>query len=265
VLRRLFLGLLVPAVVGSCGGGGDGAGNPPLLPVSTQANLTTANAPAFANSVGVAARMAATMRLGQPLTLTATPGTLTDGGCFAIGAGQATVMVTPSTGSVGGTTNYSNFDHCFGMRLTGTANVSGTLNSPQINTLNFSFTNLSFAAGAQTYQLSGSASLQWIPAPFGGANYVMTLNGTVSGAGSFQLDNFAVNSTISAGLEDLLISGRLTMTDGFVDIAPTTTHPQLAVPSSGLQNGSVQMTGATTIATVFFNGAAAPSISIAPR
>jgi hypothetical protein len=265
MLRRLFLGLLVPAAVASCGGGGGGdGGGSPLLPVSTQANLTTANAPAFATSVGVAARMAATMRLGQPLTLI-TPGTLTDGGCFASGAGQATVMVTPPTGSVGGTTNYSNFDHCFGMRLTGTANVSGTLNSSQINTLNFSFTNLSFAAGAQTYQLSGSASLQWASPAGGVANYVMTLNGTVSGAGSFRLDNFAVNSTISAGQEDLLISGRLTMADGFVDIAPTATHPQLVQLSAGLQSGSVQMTGATTIATVFFNGGLPPSISIVPK
>jgi len=93
----------------------------------------------------------------------------------------------------------------------------------------------------------------------------MTLNSTVSGARSFRLDNFRVDSDLATGIEHLFISGRLTLADGFVDIAPTANRIDLPMPSSGLQSGTVQMTGATTIATVFFNGNLAPSISIAPR
>jgi len=272
MLQRLLLAFLLPAALGSCGGGGgDGGGSPPpKLPVAAQAaNLTTANAPNFANAVDVAARMAATMRLGPFLSGTLAPGTLLDGGCAAIGSSPATVVVTPfvppTTASVTGTATFSNFDHCFGMRLSGAASLSGTMVGAQVISFNFTFTNLSFTAGAQVFQLAGSASLQFVTLPFGGAKYVMTLDGTVSGAGSFQLSGFRVESTLSAGLEDLLISGRLTMADGFVDIAPTASPVELFVTASGLQNGSVTMTGATTIATAFFHGATAPTITIAPR
>jgi len=271
MLQRLLLAFLLPAALGSCGGGGDAGGSPPpKLPVAAQAaNLTTANAPNFANAVDVAARMAATMRLGPFLSGTLAPGTLLDGGCAAIGSSPATVVVTPfvppTTASVTGTATFSNFDHCFGMRLSGAASLSGTMVGAQVISFNFTFTNLSFTAGAQVFQLAGSASLQFVTLPFGGAKYVMTLDGTVSGAGSFQLSGFRVESTLSAGLEDLLISGRLTMADGFVDIAPTASPVELFVTASGLQNGSVTMTGATTIATAFFHGATAPTITIAPR
>ena len=90
---------------------------------------------------------------------------------------------------------------------------------------------------------------------------------TVSGAASFRLDNFRIDSDVAAGIEHLFISGRLTMADGFVDITPTATRFDLAVPSTGLQNGTVRMTGASTIATVFFNGGGVPPsiVSIVPR
>jgi hypothetical protein len=96
---------------------------------------------------------------------------------------------------------------------------------------------------------------------------VRTLVGCpASGKAGFQLDNFRVDSEMAAGIENLFLSGRLTMADGFVDVGPRATRVELPVPSTGLQNGGVLMTGATTVATVFYNGGSdAPAISIAPR
>jgi len=271
MLRGLFLGLLVLAGA-SCGGGGGGGGggsNPPPQFPSSQANLTSANAQSYATSVDLAARMAATLRLGQFLTSTATLGTLTDPGCRAIGAGAATINVTPPTGSVTGTASYSNFDQCFGIRLTGTANVNGTLVGTQVDSLNLTFSNVTFTTtgGGPSYQMSGSASLQYMSGGSGSSSYVMTVNATVSGGASFKLDGFRIDSAFAAGLENLFISGRLTLADGFVDITPTASRVELPIPSAGLQNGTVQLTGATTIATAFFNGGTVPPsiISIVPR
>ena len=186
-----------------------------------------------------------------------------------VGGGPATLTVTPSSGSVTGTLSYSSFDRCLGMRLSGSGSVTGTLlSTTQVDVLNFTFGAITFTATGQTFTMSGSASIDWASPASGIAAYVMTLNATVSGSSSFRLENFRVDSEIAAGIETLSISGRLTMTDGFVDITPRASPPrvELAVPSTtGLQNGGVVMTGATTVATVFFNGAAAPNISIAPR
>lgn len=264
VMRTLFVALLVPVSLASCGGGGGGSDAPPPF-AAGQANLTSTNAPTYASAVDVAARMAATMRIGP--FLNSTP-TLTDPGCGASGAGPAILTVTPSTGAVSGTVNFSNFDQCFGFGLNGTANVTGTLIGTQVDALNFTFTGLTFTAtpGGQAYQMSGSASLQWTLAG-GSSSYVMTLNATVSGASAFRLDNFRIDSQVVAGIENLLISGRLTMADGFVDITPTASRVELHVASTGLSNGSVQMTGATTIATAFFNGGGVPPtiVSIVPK
>jgi len=270
MLQRLLLGLLVPVAVASCGGGGGGGGGPPPPSLSSQANLTSANAPAYATSVDLATRLAATMRLGQFLTATATPGTYTDGGCFAGGSAPANIVVTPATGTVTGTVTYSSFDQCVGLRLNGTANISGTLNvGGQVDTFNFTFSGLSFTAlsGGQIYQMSGSATLQWVPGNLGAVSWVMTLNATVSGAASLRLENFVVNADVAAGVNHVLISGRLAMAEGFVDIAPTGAPVDLPQLSTGLQNGSVRMTGATTIATAFFNGGGVPPTitSIVPR
>jgi hypothetical protein len=39
----------------------------------------------------------------------------------------------------------------------------------------------------------------------------------------------------------------------------------LHVPSTGLQNGRIFMTGATTIANVFYNGTLPPTVMITPK
>lgn len=265
MLKAVCLSLFALVALASCGGGSDDGGEPsPNFP-TTQASLTSTNAPSYASSVGLAARMAATMRLGPILNVTATPGTFTDLGCAGVGGGPATLTVSSSAGTVTGTATYSNFDRCLGMRLSGAASVTGTMSGTQVQTANYTFTNLGFVAAGQTFQMSGTGSLQWITV--GSPDiYVITLNATVTGAALFRLDNFRVESQVSAGLENLLITGRLTMSDGFVDLAPNTPTIELPVPGTALQNGSLRMTGATTIATVFFNAApAGTSITIAPR
>src|SRR5947207_4696343 len=95
MLRSLFVILVVPAALVSCGGGGGGSDAPPPFSAG-QATLTSANAPGYATAVDVAARMAATMRIGPSLNQV-TPGTLTDPGCGVGGAGPANLTVTPST------------------------------------------------------------------------------------------------------------------------------------------------------------------------
>jgi hypothetical protein len=264
-LQSLPILFAVLALASCSGGGDDGSGSPDGSFPNSAANITSANATSYANAVALAARMAATMHIGPILNNTATPGTYQDLGCVGVGGGPATLTVNPATGPVTGTLTYSAFDRCFGMRLAGTASVIGNLSGTQVQNANLTFTNLTFTAGTQTFQMSGTAALQWI-AVGSPTIYGLTLNATVSGGSSFRLDNFRVDSTVNAGQELLAITGRLTMVDGFVDVAPGTATVELPAPGTGLQNGSVRMTGATTIATVFYNPPpAAPNITIVPR
>lgn len=261
-----FVAVFTLTALASCSGGGDDASGAPDAGFPTNAaNLTSANAATYANAVALAARMAATMHIGPTLNNTTTPGTYQDPGCGGAGGGPATLSVNPTTGAVTGTLTYSAFDRCFGMRLAGTASVAGNLSGSQVQNANLAFGNLTFTAGTQTFPMSGTATLQWITVG-SPTIYGLTLNATVSGASSFRLDSFRIDSTVEAGQERLAITGRLTMVDGFVDLAPGTVSVELPAPGTGLQNGSVRMTGATTIATVFYNAPpAAPSITIAPR
>jgi hypothetical protein len=250
------------------GGGGGGGGAPAGFP-STAANLSSANAPTYANHAALAARLAATLRTDSFLTLTATPGTLQNPPCAIAGTGPATFVLSPATGSVSGTATYTNFDRCYGLRLNGSASVTGTLIGPQVDVLNLTLSGLNIASGSQTFLVSGTATIDWqVGAPFGAALYVVTFNVTVSdGGGSplFRLDNFRVDSEIVAGLENLFITGGLTTAEGFVDITPGPTRVELHVPSTGLQNGRIFMTGATTIANVFYNGTLPPTVMITPK
>jgi hypothetical protein len=254
----------------ACGGdGGGGGGGAPAGFPSTAANVSSANAPTYANHAALAARLAATLRTGSFLTLTATPGTLQDPPCAIAGTGPATFVLNPATGSVSGTVTYTNFDRCFGLRLNGSASVTGTLIGPQVDVLDLTLSGLRVAAGSQTFLVSGTATIDWqVGAPFGAALYVVTFNVTVSdGGGSplFRLDNFRVDSEVAAGLENLFITGALTTAEGFVDITPGPTRVELHVPSTGLQNGRIFMTGATTIANVFYNGTLPPTVMITPK
>ena len=65
-------------------------------------------------------------------------------------------------------------------------------------------------------------------------------------------------------MENVLISGRLTTAQGFVDIA-SAARLELPFPRAGLQHGSLTMTGAGEIATVRYDGTLAPSVTISPR
>jgi hypothetical protein len=260
VTTRQFLIALSLAGLTSCGGGDDRAATPhPQFP-TTPANLTLANAPTFARFLDLATRAGATMRVGEFLSGAASP--FSDVGCLSLGASPASIALSAATGTVNGTVTYTNFDRCYGMRLTGTASVTGVmLPAQRVDSMIFTFNNtLTFTAGTETIQASGSANLDWTSvAP--SSTYVMVLNAAASGAASFQVENLQINSQVVAGQETIAISGRLTTSEGFVDIA-TLAQPQLVEASSGLQGGQITLTGATTVATVIYNGAAPPAISI---
>jgi hypothetical protein len=264
----VLLSLAALAALSSCGGGGDGsppaAPPPPSFPTS-QANLTSANAPTFARFAELAVRAAASARVGEFLTGPVGAGTFTDGGCFAATGGQTTLALNSPTGNVSGTATFANFDRCYGMRLSGSASVTGTLAAGnRVDAMSFTFTNFSYASTGTALQLSGTIALDWISI-LPDSRYVMTVNATASGAGQFRVDNFQVDSVLVAGREDLLISGRLTTSEGFVDITAGPTRVELPSPSTALQNGSVIMTGTTTTANVRYNGALAPTITVSPR
>jgi len=267
LIRRINIALPVAALVGlaSCGGGSDGTvtGSHTAFP-TTQANLTSANAPTFARFVELAASAGATMRLGEPLAGASSP--FSDAGCVGSGGGQASIALNTSSGPVNGTATYTNFDRCFGMRVTGTATVTGTMVQPGnlVDLMNFSFGSLTFTAGSEAIQASGTAALDWTSV-LPGSSYFITLDATSSGTAAFQLQNFRIDGqSAGAGVENVSITGRLTTSEGFVDIA-TVTPPQLFVPSTGLQGGPIIMTGVSTITTVTYNGPIAPTINIAPR
>lgn len=265
----VLLSLAALAALSSCGGGGDGSPPaatppPPNFP-TTQANLTSANAPTFARFAELAVRAAASARVGEFLTGPVGAGTFSDRGCFAQGAGQATLGLNASTGNVSGTATFVNFDRCYGLRLSGSASVTGTLAAGnRVDAMSFTFTNFSYASTGTALQLSGTIALDWISIA-SDARYLIVMNATASGAGQFRVDNFQVDSVLVTGREDLLISGRLTTSEGFVDITPGPTRVELPSPSTALQNGSVIMTGATTTASVRYQGLAAPNITISPR
>ena len=262
-IRRFLVSLAALAGLTSCGGGDDDNLIPHSQFPTTQANLTATNAPTFARFVDLAARAGATMRLGESLT-PAAPNTFTDAGC--IGPGQATLALSASSGAVNGTATYSTFDRCLAMRLSGSATVAGTINAGLVDTMDFSFNNtaLTFSAGTETIQAAGSAALNWTSTG-GASTYLMTLNATASGAASFALASFLIDSEIVAGRENVFISGRLTTSDGYVDIGVGPSRLELPIgPSSALQNGRITMTGANTVATVVYNGSAPPTITFSP-
>jgi hypothetical protein len=282
--KRILALLALAALAGlsSCGGGGERP-NPNATPTPTptplpnvQANLTSANAPTFARFADLAVRAALATRLGETLfpvanMLSNNLQHLACGPMGPIGATPAALLVVNSTnfGNVTGNASLTNFDGCYDMRLNGNASVSGTLGLLRVDTLTLTFTNLSYASSAGTAQLSGTLVVDWLSVP-PDSRSVVTLNATASGADRFALSDFRVDSVPvltppSRGPENVLVSGRLTTSDGFVDIIPGPTRIELPLSATGLQGGSVIMIGAATIANVTYNGALAPTITITPK
>lgn len=236
---------------------------------SAAASLTSANAGTFAAFTALAARAGASTRVGPILDVTATPGTLQDLGCVGVGGGPATFVLSLQTGTASGAATYSNFDRCFSMRVNGTANVTGTLiGTTRMGAFTLAFADLAYPPGGagDLVHASGTILLDWqaVGSP---SRYLMTIDATVSDANRntlFKLDHFQIDSELAAGLENVLISGRLTTAQGFVDVA-STSRLELPFPGAGLQNGSLTMTGAGEIASVRYNGTLAPDVTIAPK
>jgi hypothetical protein len=251
---RAFVSFVVVVGLASCGGGGGGGGGGGSAPLgTTAANLDNSNVGGFATVAALATRLGAGTRFGPLLNIPANPpGALQQTGCMA---GTATFVVTPSTGTVSGSATYSNFDNCYFLPLNGTASVTGTLiGTNQVDSFTLTFSG--FAYGGTSEIASGTIVLTWKPSFQGSAGYIMTINATVSDANGnplFRLDNFQIDSDLSAGLESVLVSGRLTTSQGFVDLS-STNRLQLPSPSAGFQSGALAMTGLSQIATVTYSG-----------
>jgi hypothetical protein len=264
--RGVVLALCAFGVSAACGG----SGSPALR--STPADLNASNVATFAAFANVAAIAGTTARVGRVLDVTATPGTLQDLGCVGLGGGPVTFVIAPASGgNVTGSATYSNFDQCFGVRLNGTANVTGTLKgTTEVVALNLTTTGSTFTrtATGDVFHASGTLMLSWKPSVQGSSDYVIAIDATVSDSNQnplFRLDNFQIDSDVAAGVENVLISGRLTTVDGFVDVA-SNARLELPAPSTGLGPGSLTMSGATQVATVNYtsNGAAIATIVSKP-
>jgi len=267
---RSAAGVAALAVLMVVSGGGCGGSSGPALGTAA-ATLNSSNVATFAGFVNLATIGGATTRVGPTLNVTAAPGTLQDLGCVGVGGGPATFVVAPpSGGNVTGNATYSNFDRCVGLRLNGTAGVTGTLNGTT-NVDVFSLTPTGFTytrtGNGDVFRASGTLALRWKPSVQGSAGYFMTIDATVSDSNQsalFRLDNFQIDSDLAAGVENVLISGRLTTVDGFVDIS-SGSRLDLPSPSSGLGPGSLTMVGATQIATVNYAGNGISTVTIAPK
>jgi len=254
-LCRLAFIFVTAGLLSGCGGGGGGGegGSVPLG--TTAANLDNSNVGTFATYAALATRLGAATRFGPFLNIPASPpGALQYTGCLGGLGNTVTFILTPSTGTVSGNATYSNFDNCYFLPLNGTASVTGTLiGTNQVDSFTLTFANFSYSS----FLASGTIMLTWKPSFQGSAGYIMAINATVSDASHnplFRLDNFQIDSNLSAGLESVLVSGRLTAVPGFVDLSSGTNRLDLPAPSTGFQSGALAMTGLSQIATVTYTG-----------
>jgi hypothetical protein len=268
-VRNTFL-VLVVAGLAACSGGGDGGGggSPPNPLGTTQVNLNNSNAGTFATFVNSATRLGAATRFGPSLTPVSNGLQYT--ACLVIGGGASTVtfaLQPPNgPGPVTGSATYLDYDNCYFLRLNGTASVMGTLGTPigpnAVDSFTLTFSDFNYTA----FHAAGTIALTWKPSIQGSAGYIMTINATVSDANRnvlFRLDNFEIDSDLSAGTESVLVSGRLTAAAGFVDIS-STNRLTLPFPSTGFQTGTLTMTGLSQTAAVTYNGNGAFTFVITP-
>jgi hypothetical protein len=212
----------------------------------------------------LATRLGAATRFGPSLNIPGSPpGALQQTGCLA---GTATFLLTPAgPGPVSGSATYSGFDNCYFLPLNGTASVTGTLiGTTQVDSFTLTFSNFAYST---THRAAGTIMLTWKLSVLGSAGYIMTIDATVSDASQnplFKLDNFRIDSDVTAGLEQILVSGRLTVGQGFVDLGGAN-RLDLPFPSTGFQSGSLTMTGLSQIATVTYSGSGAFTTAIAPK
>lgn len=263
-MANALVGLLAVAALGSCGGGDGDSGGPDSFP-TTAASLDAASAASFATFVSLAARIGASTRVGPFPDAVAGPNTtLQQSGCLS---GSTTLVLSPSIeNSAIGNATYANFDNCYFLALNGVAAAAGTLfGTGQIGNLALTSNDLAYtrAGTGDVFRFAGDIVMAW---KLSVAGHFIILDGSVSDGGGvlFRLDNFVIDSNLAAGVENVLLSGRLTTAQGFVDIS-TGSRLELPIPSTGLGNGAIVLTGLSQIATVTYSSGGAFTTVIAPK
>jgi hypothetical protein len=256
--------LSLVSLLGVAACGGSTSSSSPLQ--ATPATFDNSSVGSFGTFVALAARMGAGARFGPFLSVTSS-GALQQTGCLS---GSATFTVSPSTGTVTGNMSYASFDNCYFVPLTGTATVTGTLaGTTQVDTFTLIFKDFAYAAtgSSEVFRAAGTMVIAWKPSFQGSAGYVMTLDAAVSdgsGKALFRLDGFRIDSDLAAGLENVLVSGRMTTDRGFVDVS-SANRLSLPFPSRGFSGGSLTLSGASQIATLSYIGDGAFTAQIGPR
>lgn len=159
--------------------------------------------------------------------------------------------------NIKGVNEYSNYDNCLFYRLNGITNIEGTVSRNRIEYLEFDFTNLSLLNTAldSADVLTGNMRLVWKPSIAGSSEYTLTMNTHLNHSNNQKvliLDNFIIESIISAGMQSILISGRVYNPEigyVFVDSSnPIVIH----IPSQSFTSGQYTMTGRSEITTVIY-------------
>jgi hypothetical protein len=257
--RLSFVGALVLA---ACGGSA-----PSATSAATPATLDNSSVGSLGTFVALAARMGAGARFGPSLNLIS-PGVLQQTGCLS---GNATFTVSSTgPGPVTGNATYAGFDNCYFLPLNGTATVSGTLAGvAQLESFTLEFGNLAYSptGSSQVFRAAGKMVISWKPSLQGSAGYLMTLDAAVSDENQkpvFRLDGFRIDSDLAAGIENMLVSGRLTTDRGFVEVS-STNRLELSFPSHGFGSGSLDITGASQVATLTYIGEGTFTAQIRPK
>ena len=245
----------------ACGGSSSSPGS------SGPATLDNSSVGGFGTFLALAARMGAGARFGPFLNLVS-PSVLQQNGCLS---GNATFTVSSTgPGPVTGNASYASFDNCYFLPLNGTATVTGTLaGSAQVDSFTLDFTNFVYSpsGSSDVYRAAGKMVISWKPSVQGSAGYTMTLDASVSDANQkalFRLDGFRIDSDLAAGIENVLVSGRLTTDRGFVDVS-STNRLELDVPSHGFSSGSLDIAGASQVATLTYVGEGTFTAQIRPK
>lgn len=207
-----------------------------------------------------------TTRVGPYLTiLSNVPPVVTarQNGCLQ---GTATFTLNRNASNdVTGTGAYSGLENCAFWTLTGNVNVTGKLISDRIENFTYSFTDLAYTrtGTTETYHFSGTIELVWKPSVMGSAGYVMKANGTVRDSAQdlvFTLQDFQIDSDISAGQQSVLVSGRITdPVHGYVDLG-TAVRFIFVLPGTTIWSGTFTMTGAGQTATVTFTNGTSSAV-----
>lgn len=256
IIRKIIF-IAIALFLSSCGGGS--GGNQGGTPINTQqATLDSNNTETIISEVVRALSLGITAEVGPNLNspnFNASPLQLTQNGCLQ---GNISFSLTKDlNNAVTGNGAYNTYENCAQLTLSGDVAVTGALVGSRIGNFNYTFTNLLFTVTNTTitYRFSGSIDLTWKPSVGGSAGYIMVLNGTLYDSGQntlFRVENFSIDANLAAGVQYILISGKLTHpVHGYVDIS-SINRIDFNIPGIEPQSGEFILTGNASKATVTY-------------